>query len=112
MNEKHIALEIELPNTYTADLDSLREYRGHYQSESDWLLSCLGDPGPACRLRVEASGEKGGEVQEVWGVVKAAKLVDPTPNHAEFQADWRLLRDEDSCEWCDYDRNAVPSEGE
>ena len=79
---KHVVLEVEVPVIYTADLDDLREYRDEFDSESDWLLNCIRVGGPV-RLRLEVEGEKDSEVVEVWGDVRAAKLVDPAPGLAD-----------------------------
>ena len=71
---KHVALLIEVPVIFTEDLDDLREYRGEFESESDWLLNCIRIDGGPVRLRVEISGEKDSEVVEVWGCVREAQL--------------------------------------
>jgi hypothetical protein len=108
VSDKVIVLEVEVPAIYTADLDELRD---HWQrdagSESDFLLNCIGEPS-AVRLRTEISGEKDSEITEVWGQVRAARLEEPSPGVTDDElADrgWKLLRDEDSCEWCDLERH-------
>lgn len=107
--DKHVALVIEIPAIYTADLDELRQY-GEHDTESDFLLNCIGQPS-VVRLRVELSGEKDGKVQEVWGLVREAQLVEPSVGYVpggtltdEQLADngTALMRDEDACEWCEY----------
>lgn len=109
MGARRIVLEIELPSMYVDDLDDLREYRDHFDSDSEWLMNCIGEPGPACRLRVPIHGEKDGSTVEVWGHVIGAKLQEQSaPNVDEkwlAEQGWELLRDEDSCEWCDSDTN-------
>ena len=107
--DKHIALVIEVPVIYTADLDALREYRDDFESESDWLLNCIRMGGPV-RLRCEVEGEKDSEIVEVWGSVREAKLVEPsrgygngphlTDEQLREHGEHKLLRDEGACEWC------------
>lgn len=109
-----VVLEIELPALYTDDLDDLREYRGEHESESDWLMNCIGEPGPSCRVRVEISGEKEGSVQEVWGLVRGARLVEPSPGvDEEFlqRNGFKLLNDGDGCEWCEFSHHGEPEGG-
>jgi hypothetical protein len=108
--ERHVVLEVALPSIYTADLEGLREYQGEFGSESEWLLNCIGEPG-VCRLRVEISGEKDSDIEEVWGRVRGAHLAEPRTSEDEC-ADhgWKLLRDIDSCEWCDYERHSPQAE--
>lgn len=107
---RHIALLIEVPVIFTEDLDDLREYRGEFESESDWLQNCIRVSGPV-RLRVEIEGEKDSEVVEVWGHVREAHLVEPsrgyggdepylTDEQLEQHGQHKLLRDERACEWC------------
>jgi hypothetical protein len=99
---------IEIPVIYTADLDALREYRGEFESESDWLLNCIRMDGPV-RLRGEVAGEKDSEVAEVWGMIREAQLVEPgrgyssgklTDEQLQEHGQHKLLRDERACEWC------------
>lgn len=109
--EKHLALVIELPCMYTADIDGLREFKADDGSESNFLLNCCGDPG-IVRLRMEISGEKDSEVVEVWGYVREAQLVEPsrgygigaklTDDQLAEHGGFKLTRDEDACEWCQY----------
>lgn len=111
--EQVVVYEVEVPAIYTADLEDLREYKDHFDSESDWLLNCLGEPG-ICRLRVEISGEKDSEVVEVWGQIRGARLAEPgrgygdgsrrlTDDQLAESGGFKLMRDEDSCEWCAYE---------
>lgn len=106
--EKIVVFEVAVPAIYTADLANPDEFlaatKADFESESEWLLNCLGDVGGGCRLRLEVVGEKDGEVQEVWGDIRGARLVDAGPNDEPWKNP-RLLRDEDSCEWCDCDLN-------
>lgn len=74
---KHLALVIELPCMYTADIDGLREFKGDFESESDFILNCVGEPG-VVRVRMEIGGEKESDVIEVWGYVREAQLVEPS----------------------------------
>lgn len=113
-NGKHLALVIELPDTYTADIDGLREYQDE-MPESDFLLNCVGEPS-IVRVRMEIAGEKDSDVVEVWGHVREAKLVEPSRGYGPgpvltgeqlAQNGWKLTRDEDACEWCQhYDTEA------
>lgn len=108
--ESHLALVIELPCMYTADIDALREFQDG-MGESDFLLNCCGEPG-VVRLRMEISGEKDSEVVEVWGRVREARLVEPSKGYGDGpkltdeqladQGGFKLTRDEDACEWCQY----------
>lgn len=75
--EQHVALLIEVPMIYTDDLDGMREYRGEFESESDWLLNCIATGGPV-RLRLEVTGDKDSDVNEVWGYIREAQLVEPS----------------------------------
>ena len=77
-SEKVIVLEVEVPAIYTADIDGLREFREHFDSESDFLLNTIRTDG-VCRLRCEIEGEKDSDVVEVWGSIRSAKLADPSP---------------------------------
>lgn len=106
---KHIALLIEVPDIYTADIDSLREFKAEGDSESEFLLNCIGEPG-IVRVRTEISGEKDSTVVEVWGHVREACLVEPGRGYEAkephltgeqlAQGGDKLLRD-DGCEWCE-----------
>lgn len=117
--EKHLALVIELPCMYTADIDSLREVEGEFPTESEFLLNVMGEP-TVVRLRTEISGEKDSDIIEVWGMVREAKLVEPSrgygdgPHLTDDQlADHgsKLMRDENACEWCQhYDSDAKSEE--
>lgn len=105
MNERFVVLEIEVPVIHTGDLEELREFKHPDQSESEWLGNCLGLEESACRVRVEISGEKDSDVGEFWGNIRAVRLA--APSHPEITHDWldqraanKLLRDENSCEWC------------
>ena len=51
-SEQHYAFVVEVPALYTADIDELRKVDGDWQSESEFLLNCCGQPGPV-RLRLE-----------------------------------------------------------
>lgn len=102
-----IVFEIEVPSIYTADFEDgpLREQTlGDFNTESEWLLNCLGEPGTV-RLRVETAGEKDSTVQEVWGQVKGARLEKATGNLTDefFERNGRrLMADEgDGCEHCE-----------
>ena len=105
---KHLALQVELPAVYTADIEGLREFVGDFTTEGEFLLNCVGEPS-VVRVRMEISGEKDSDVVEVWGYVRDAALVEPSVGYgpdetltdeqlAENGA--RLLRDERGCEWC------------
>lgn len=109
---RHIVFEVEVPVLYTGDLEDFREFQDETQmNESEWLLNCLGEPG-VCRLRTEVSGEKASEVIEIWGSIRSAKLVEPSPGYgdkphltdAQLQqhGGFKLTRDEDACEWCQF----------
>lgn len=110
MSDKHIALLVEVPAIYTADLDGLREYRGEFESESDWLRNCIRAETSVVRLRLEISGEKDSDVVEVWGAIREAQLVEPsvgyepggavTDEQLREHGEHKLLRDERACEWC------------
>lgn len=110
MSSKHLALVIELPDTYTDDIEGLREYKDD-DSESDFLLNCIGEPS-IVRVRMEISGEKDSEIVEVWGSVREAMLVEPgrgygdgphlTGTQLAEHGGYKLMRDEDACEWCQY----------
>ena len=114
--DQHVALLIELPSIYTADLKDLSEYRDDFETESDWLLNCVRVEGPV-RLRVEVAGEKDSEVIEVWGHIREAELVEPSRGYnANGHLTWeqleehgkhRLLRDERACEWCMADSESL-----
>jgi hypothetical protein len=108
LSAKHIAFLVEVPGIHTDDIDGLREVEWEFDSESDFLSNCVGEPG-VVRLRAEVSGEKDSEVVEVWGHVREVSLVDPSrgyggdPHLTDAQLDengWKLLRDE-GCEWCE-----------
>jgi hypothetical protein len=110
--ERHLALVIEMPCMYTADIDELRQYAGEFDSESDHILNCIGDPG-IVRVRMEISGEKDSDVVEVWGYVREAQLIEPgrgyetkEPHVTDAQlaehGGFKLMRDEHACEWCQY----------
>jgi hypothetical protein len=114
MAEKHLALLIELPATYVADIiegGTLNEYRDDFDTDSAFILNCVGEPG-VVRVRMEISGEKDGEVVEVWGHVREASIVDAGRGYGngphltdEQLADaggYTLMRDEDACEWCQF----------
>lgn len=116
--ERHLALLIELPCTYTADIDGpLREYKFDDFSESDYILNCIGGPS-IVRVRMEISGEKDSEVVEVWGAVREASLVEPSrgygdrPHLTDAQLSehggHKLTRDVDACEWCQYHEPSNP----
>lgn len=120
MTEKHLALLIELPDTYVADVidgGNLREYIDGFDTESEFLLNCIGEPG-VVRVRMEIAGEKDSEVIEVWGHVREARLVDPGLGYGdgphltgEQLADvggYKLMRDEDACEWCQHHEPSTP----
>lgn len=109
---KHLALTIEVPCMYTDDIMSggvLDEYRAEFESESEFILNSIGEPG-VVRLRMEISGEKDGEVVEVWGLVREAALIEPSrgydlkePHLTDEQLAENgdnLMRDERACEWC------------
>lgn len=108
--KQHLALLIELPDYYTADIDELREFKFDGDSESDFLLNICGEPG-VVRLRMEISGEKDSEIVEVWGHVREAQLVEPsrgfgdapklTGDQCAKHGGYKLMRDEGGCEWCD-----------
>jgi hypothetical protein len=108
--EKHLALVIELPCMYTDDIDGLREFKFD-ATESDFLLNTVGEPS-VVRLRMEISGEKDSEVVEVWGYVREAQLVEPSRGYGDGpkltdeqlseQGGYKLMRDEDACEWCQF----------
>lgn len=107
LSAKHIAFLVEVPAIYTADIDELRVVEGDFDSESDFLSNCMGEPG-VVRLRTEISGEKDSEIVEVWGHIREVLLVEPSrgyggnPKLADEQLEqegWNLLRDE-GCEWC------------
>lgn len=95
---------------YTADIDGLREFKGD-ESESDFILNCIGEPG-VVRVRMEISGEKDSSIVEVWGSVREAQLVEPSRGYGDGpkltddqlaeQGGYKLTRDEDACEWCQY----------
>lgn len=115
-NARHLALLIEVPGIYTDDIiegGDLREYLDEHESESDFILNCIGSPG-VVRVRVELSGEKDSTIVEVWGSVREATLVEPsrgyradephlTDNQLAEQGD-NLMRDENElcCEWCQW----------
>lgn len=109
MSRQTVALLVEIPVIYTDDLDDLREYRGDFESESDWLLNCIRVGGPV-RVRAEVEGEKDSEVIEVWGHIREAQLVEPSRGYGPGEAltneqlqehgQHKLLRDERACEWC------------
>ena len=114
---RHVALLVEIPAIYTDDLESLREYQGEYESESDWLLGCIRLTNPV-RLRAEVDGEKDSEVVEVWGSIREARLVEPgrgydlgephlTDDQLRKHGEHKLLRDERACEWCMTDGEAL-----
>ena len=100
---KVYVLEVEIPAIYTADIDRLREFKGEQMSESEFLLNVIGEPS-VCRLRTEVSGEKDGSVEEVWGLIRGARLEDPTPGIDEDElaerGGYELMRELDACEWC------------
>lgn len=109
---KHLALLIELPDTYVDDIEGLcADYRDEFDSESEFILNCIGEPS-IVRVRMGISGEKDGEVVEVWGHVREAQLVErgrgygPAPHLTGEQlaeyGGYKLTRDEDACEWCQY----------
>ena len=107
MSAKHLALQVELPAVYTADIEGLREFQGD-ATESEFLLNCVGEPS-VVRVRMEVSGEKDSSVVEVWGHIRDAKLVEPSRGYGPGTAltdeqlaenGVRLLRDERGCEWC------------
>jgi hypothetical protein len=109
-SDQHLALVIELPCMYTADIAGLREFQDG-MSESDFLLNCCGDPG-VVRLRMEVSGEKDSEIVEVWGRIREAQLVETSKGYVTHEPHltdeqlnahgWKLMRDERACEWCQY----------
>lgn len=99
---KHIVFEVEVPVIYTADLDDLREYRGSFETESDWLMNCIRATG-ICRLRTEIEGEKDSSIEEVWGHIRAVRLESPgrgygsEPHLTDEQLaehGWKLVPDE------------------
>jgi hypothetical protein len=113
---RHVALLIEIPAIYTADLDELREFdfsdefRSPEERESDFLLNCCGEPS-IVRLRMEISGEKDSTIVEAWGSVLRAELVEPSrgydagANLTDEQLakhGWKLMREkfDGGCEWC------------
>jgi hypothetical protein len=109
---QHLVLAIEIPAVFTADIvegGRLREYVGDFDSESDFILNSIGEPG-IVRVRMEISGDKDSEVVEVWGSVREARLVEPSRGYGdgpeltdEQLAEYgghKFLRDEDACEWC------------
>ena len=107
MSAKHLALQVELPAVYTADIEGLREFQGD-ATESEFLLNCVGEPS-VVRIRMEVSGEKDSCVVEVWGHIRDAKLVEPSRGYEPGTAltdeqlaenGVRLLRDERGYEWC------------
>ena len=116
--ERHIALLIEVPAIYTADIDELREFKSDEETESEFLYSVIGEPNVA-RVRVEISGEKDSEIQEVWGHVREVQLVEPSRGYErgdacltdqQLQANGdKLMRDERACEWCQH-HDAEPEE--
>lgn len=110
VHQKHLALVIELPDTYTADIDGLREFKDD-MSESEFLLNCVGEPS-IVRVRMEIAGEKDSSVVEVWGHVREAMLVEPglgyvtaephlTGEQLATHGGSKLMRDGDGCEWCE-----------
>lgn len=104
---KRVVLEIEVPVIYAEDLTDCAEFaKEHGTTESDEILNSLGELG-VCRLRCEVAGEKDSDVIEVWGLITGAKVIDdPGVNDDEYLAELgshRLLRDEKSCEWCDFE---------
>jgi hypothetical protein len=120
MSSPHLALQIELPCMFTDDIaegGSLREmFASEHDSESDFILNCIGEPG-VVRVRMEISGEKDGEVVEVWGFVRSASLVEPsrgfnagshlTDEQLAEQGGHKLMRDERACEWCAFDAESL-----
>lgn len=117
---KHLVFEIEMPDVYTADIEGLREYRGEFESESDFIRNCIGAEGGVVRVRLEISGEKDSDVVEIWGHIRDARLVDPSRGYeggdSLLNGDQvaahgvRLMRDayDHGCEWC---RLPEPSDG-
>jgi hypothetical protein len=115
--DKHLALLIELPDIYTADIDGLREFKFDDDSESDFLLNCIGAPG-IVRVRMEINGEKDSTVVEAWGYVREAQLVEPSRGYETGQpkltgdqlrdGGYKLMRDDDSCEWCHSEPEDIP----
>ena len=72
----HVFLTIELPSFYTDDMvegGELWPYLSEFDSESDFILDAMGQPS-IVKLRTEVSGEKEGDVIEVWGAVHSASL--------------------------------------
>jgi hypothetical protein len=119
-NAKHIAFLVEIPAIYTDDIDGLREYRGEFESESDFLSNCIGEP-RVVRLRTEVAGDKDSDVTEVWGIVREVQLVEPgrgygpSPTLTDEQLaenGHKLMRDERACEWCQYDDPVSGSSGQ
>ena len=111
MSAKHLVLTIELPSVYTDDIEGLlAEYKGDFDSESECILNIVGEPS-IVRVRLEIAGEKDSTVEEVWGSVREATLVEPSrgygdgPHLTEDQlaehGGHRLMHDERSCEWCE-----------
>jgi hypothetical protein len=111
--QRHIALLIEIPAIYTDDLPGmLADYHDEFGNESEALSNMIGEPHIA-RVRFEISGEKDSDVQEVWGYVREVQLVEPsrgyegaephlTDAQLEKHGGYKLMRDEDACEWCQY----------
>lgn len=98
-NPKSLALAIELPSFYTADIDVERERREFFDSDapdSDIILGHCGEPG-VVHLTMEVSGEKDSEVIDVLGVVCEASLREPSGVTTEYLEEhaWKLRVDQD-----------------
>jgi hypothetical protein len=81
---KHYGFLVEVPALHTADLDELRKVDAEWETESEFLLNCCGEPS-IVRMRMEISGEKDSEVVEVWGYVRQAQLVEPSRGYESAQ---------------------------
>lgn len=79
---KHLALEIELPVVYTADIDELREFGDPDATESEHILNCIGEPS-VVTVTMESSGEKDSTVETVYGQVRGARLVEPDRGYGD-----------------------------
>lgn len=74
----------------------MREFGAHHDTESDFLLDVARLELQAVRLRVKISGEKSSSVEEVWGLIREAQLVEPSASDEDWLAKigGRLLPDE------------------
>jgi len=96
VSERRLVLSIELPGWYVDDIPALlADYAEDFETESDCILNCLGEPGPV-RLTTETHGEKASEVSTSWGLIRGAEIIDnPGVNDEDHLAEIgdRLLPD-------------------